>query len=140
MLTQGLARKNEDDLAQAQYAAEMIGYLRRAVLAPPLTRERGHAIFVDSARVWLGDAACGLGSAGMLQLRMRLLLGEALRLDAAGIILAHSHPSGICRPSPCDITATHQLAMVARALDVSLVDHLIFTNDAVYSMRAGGLL
>jgi DNA repair protein RadC len=76
----------------------------------------------------------------MLQLRMRLLLGEALRLDAAGIILAHSHPSGICRPSPSDITATHQLAMVARALDVSLVDHLIFTNDAVYSMRAGGLL
>jgi DNA repair protein RadC len=140
MLTQGLARKNEDDLAQAQYAAEMIGYLRRAVLAPPLTRERGHAIFVDAARVWLGDVACGLGSAGKLQLRMRLLLGEALRLDAAGIILAHSHPSGICRPSACDITATHQLAMVARALDVSLVDHLIFTNDAVYSMRAGGLL
>ena len=140
MLTQGLARKGEGELAQEQYAAAMIGYLRRAVLAPPLTRERGHAIFVDAARVWLGDAACGLGSAGMLQLRMRLLLGEALRLDAAGIILAHSHPSGICRPSPSDITATHKLAMVARALDVSLVDHLIFTNDAVYSMRAGGLL
>jgi len=140
MLTQALVRKGESELAQEQYAAAMIGYLRRTVLAPPLTRERGHAIFVDSARVWLGDAACGMGSAGQLQLRMRFLLGEALRLDAAGIILAHSHPSGICRPSHCDITATQQLAVVARALDITLVDHLIFTDDAVYSMRAGGLL
>jgi DNA repair protein RadC len=30
--------------------------------------------------------------------------------------------------------------MVARTLEISLVDHLIFTSDAVYSMRAGGLL
>lgn len=140
MLTPALARKGEGAPAQEQCVPAMIGYLRRAVLAPPLTRERGHAIFVDAASVWLGDAACGLGSAGMLQLRMRLLLGEALRLDAAGIILAHSHPSGICRPSNCDVTATHQLSIIARALEITLIDHLIFTNDAVYSMRAGGLL
>lgn len=123
-----------------QRIAAMIGYLRRAVLAPPLTRERGHAIFVDAARGWLGDAACGSGSSGKLHLRMRALLGEALRLDAAGIVLAHSHPSGICRPSHCDISATRQLVMVAKSLDITLVDHLIFTTDAVYSMRAGGLL
>lgn len=139
-LTHAFARKGEGKAAQEQYAAAMIGYLRRSVLAPPLTRERGHAIFVDRACVWLGDAACGMGSADRLQLRMRLLLGEALRFDAAGIILAHSHPSGICRPSHGDITATHQLVVVAQALDITLVDHLIFTSDAVYSMRAGGLL
>ena len=67
-------------------------------------------------------------------------LGEALRLDARGIILAHNHPSGECRPSGCDIAATHQLAAVASALDIELIDHLIFTHEAVYSMRAGGLL
>ncbi|MFN7158296.1 MAG: JAB domain-containing protein [Erythrobacter cryptus] len=32
------------------------------------------------------------------------------------------------------------MAEIARALDITLVDHLIFTRDAVYSMRAGGLL
>lgn len=140
MLTQVLARKCERELAHARGAAALIAYLRSLVLAPPTDQERGHAIFLDPARAWLGDAACGTGSSGQLHLRMRFLLGEALRLDAVGIILAHSHPSGVCRPSHCDITATHHLARVARALDITLIDHLIFTNDAVYSMRAGGLL
>jgi DNA repair protein RadC len=118
----------------------MITYLRHTVLTPPVTHERGHAIFVDDARSWLGDAPCGIGSMSSLTLSMRALLGEALRQDASGIILAHSHPSGHCRPSGCDIAATRRLAEVARALDVTLVDHLIFTAQSVYSMRAGGLL
>ena len=140
MLTQVLAKKGGGELAHEQGAAALIAYLRSLVLAPPMHQERGHAIFLNPSRVWLGDAACGTGSAGQLHLRIRYLLGEALRLDAAGIILAHSHPSGVCRPSQCDITATHHLARVARELEITLVDHLIFTSDAVYSMRAGGLL
>lgn len=118
----------------------MIAYLREIVLAPPLQYERGHAIFVNADSAWLGDAPCGIGTLTTLTLRMRVLLGEALRHDAVGIILAHSHPSGHCRPSGCDIATTRRLAEVARALDIALIDHLIFTADAVYSMRAGGLL
>lgn len=76
----------------------------------------------------------------MLSVRMRENFGEALRLDARELILAHNHPSGQCRPSSCDMTATRRLAEVARALDIVLIDHLILTDEAVYSMRAGGLL
>lgn len=123
-----------------QRTADLITYLRRVVLAPPAVHERGHAIFIDAQRAFLGDAAFGLGGMTTLHLRMRGLLGEALRLDAAGIILAHNHPSGQCRPSGCDIAATRRLQDVACALDILLVDHLIFTAEAVYSMRAGGLL
>jgi DNA repair protein RadC len=81
-----------------------------------------------------------LGGLNVLFLRMRENFGEALRLDAHGLILAHNHPSGHCRPSSCDIIATRRLAEVARALDIVLIDHLILTDEAVYSMRAGGLL
>ncbi len=123
-----------------QRTAAMIAYLRDIVLAPPAIQERGHAIFVDRARAWLGDAPCGVGSMSNLVLSMRALLGEALRHDATGIILAHSHPSGHCRPSGCDIAATRRLVEVAGALDIALIDHLIFTRKAVYSMRAGGIL
>jgi DNA repair protein RadC len=118
----------------------MIAYLRRAVLASAATHERAHAIFLDSDHAWLGDAGFGAGNMNMLALRTRALIGDALRLDAHGIILAHSHPSGDCRPSSADIAATRRLADVARALDIALVDHLIFTTDSIYSMRAGGLL
>lgn len=140
MLTQVLARSGESALSQDQRAAAMIAYLRSLVLAPPAQYERGHAIFLDAQSAWLGDAPCGIGTMTTLAIRMRALLGEALRHDAAGIILAHSHPSGHCRPSGCDIATTRRLADIARALDITLIDHLIFTTDAVYSMRAGGLL
>lgn len=130
----------EPPASPEQRAAAMIAHLRAVVLAPPHRRERGHAIFVDTNSNWLGDAPCGLGTMSTLTLRLRSLMGEALRLDAAGIILAHSHPSGHCRPSGCDIAATRRLIEVAGALEVTLIDHLIFTTDAVYSMRAGGLL
>lgn len=140
MLTSTLARAGEDAVSQEQRVAALIGYLRTLVLAPPAQHERGHAIFVDCRSAWLGDAPCGTGSMSALTLSTRALLGEALRHDAAGIILAHSHPSGHCRPSGGDIAATRRLADVARALDIVLIDHLIFTADAVYSMRAGGLL
>lgn len=118
----------------------MIDYLRSIMLAPPVGYERGHAIFFDQHRAWLGDAAFGLGGLGKLSLRMRELFGEALRLGATGIILAHNHPSGQCRPSGCDIAATRRLQEVGQALDIALIDHLIVTTEAVYSMRVGGLL
>lgn len=140
LVMQVLSRARPQAPTSEQRNAAMIAYLRGILLAPPVRYERSHAIFVDAKRSWLGDAPCGIGTMGVLTLRMRALLGDALRHDAAGIILAHSHPSGHCRPSGCDIAATRRLAEVAGALDIKLVDHLIFTPDAVYSMRAGGLL
>ncbi|WP_379922504.1 JAB domain-containing protein [Erythrobacter sp. R86502] len=132
--------RGEVQPSSGQRAATMIAHLRGSVLAPPLCHERAHAIFVDADRVQIGDQSCGIGTINTLTLRMRTLLAEALRRDAAGIILAHSHPSGHCRPSRSDIAATRRLAEVARALDIALIDHLIFTHEAVYSMRAGGFL
>jgi DNA repair protein RadC len=140
MLPPRVARAGGQAASSEQRAASMIAYLRSVVLTPPARHERGHAIFVDTNHGWLGDAPCGIGSLTSLSLRMRELLGDALRHNATGIILAHSHPSGYCRPSGCDIATTRRLAQVAQALDIALVDHLIFTADAVYSMRAGGLL
>jgi DNA repair protein RadC len=140
VLTLSRPAQREQSFSPERRAGALVAYLRGVVLAPPVVHERGHAIFLDAGSNWIGDAPCGIGTMTTLSLRMRALLGEALRHDAAGIILAHSHPSGHCRPSGCDIAATRRLAEVARALDIALVDHLIFTTDAVYSMRAGGLL
>lgn len=118
----------------------LVAHLRAVVLAPRGTHERCHVVFVDAVRRKIGDASIGIGSLSALSLRMREIFGEALRLDARGMILAHNHPSGHCHPSGCYIAATRRLAEVAQALDIVLIDHLIFTDEAVYSMRAGGLL
>ncbi|WP_249171838.1 JAB domain-containing protein [Erythrobacter sp. JK5] len=116
----------------------MIEYLRSMVLMAPGGGERFHAVFVDSRKAYLGDESMGRGERDALSLRLRDLFGKALRYGASGIIIAHNHPSGDCRPSQYDIDATQRVAAIAQALDIELLDHLIFSDSAVYSMRAGG--
>ena len=116
----------------------MVDYLRSMVLRPCRQSERFHAVYFDEENTFLGDAPLGEGRSSTLSIRIREVFGKALELDAYGILLAHNHPSGQCRPSQRDIEATKRLQQIAKALDVTLLDHLIFTHDAVYSMRAGG--
>ncbi|MEP0390975.1 JAB domain-containing protein [Erythrobacter sp.] len=117
----------------------MIDFMRAMVIAKPYEAERFHALFVDEKRSYLGDAPMGIGGSGQLALRMRDLFSKALSLNADGVLVAHNHPSGQCRPSRADTISTQRLEKVASALDIELVDHLIFTKDAVYSMRAGAI-
>lgn len=130
-------------LAERRLAAQ-IEHMRRILLqgpgaAPgePDRQERFHALFLDAGRALVGEITLGQGAESALVLSLRELLGHALGCDARGMIIAHNHPSGDSRPSRYDIDATCRLATVARALDIELLDHLIFTHSAVYSMRAG---
>ena len=132
-------RQSPEQRARASNRA-IIDFLRNMVLAQSEPSERFHAVFVNRKREYLGDAPLGKGGADHLSLRMRDLFGCALSIGADGIVIAHNHPSGQCRPSRYDIEATAKLRTVAEALDIKLLDHLIFTQSAVYSMRAGGKL
>lgn len=70
----------------------------------------------------------------------RAILSDALRLDSAGLILAHNHPSGDSRPSRSDKIATRSLALAAEGIDLSVVDHLVFGGAECSSFRQLGLL
>lgn len=115
-----------------------VEFLRAMVVTVPENVERFHAMFVDNQCSYIGDDPLGQGRAGGLSVRQRDLFERALALGASGIVIAHNHPSGLCRPSAMDIQSTRRLKAVAEALDIQLLDHLIFTTRAVYSMRAGG--
>lgn len=104
------------------------------------TIERLHVIYCDAGRGYIADETVVSGNGSRIEARARPLVERALALGAAGFLLAHNHPSGLCRPSPCDIEATRRLHAIADALELELVDHLIVTRRAVFSMQAGGLL
>lgn len=131
------AKPNVD--ADPQFAV-LFDYLHRSFDLADYARERFHVVFLDRSRRYLDDSVLASGSSIHLPVRLRELFARALRLDAAGIIVAHNHPSGDCRPSSQDIHATQRLRDVGQALDIELLDHLIFTREKAYSMRAGGRL
>ena len=128
------------DKRQERQILEMIDRLRKLLLSPPTHVERFHVIFWDSARRISGMTTLGQGSMAALTVRMRDLFHHALKAEAVAILVAHNHPSGDCRPSKKDIEATNRIAQIAGALGIELLDHLIFSQNSIYSMRKRGEL
>lgn len=60
--------------------------------------------------------------------------------DCDGIIVAHNHPSGDPRPSDSDLNLTRKLCQVSEAIDVAILDYLIFAGGHMFSFRHAGLL
>jgi DNA repair protein RadC len=100
-------------------------------------------------RLWVAhvdDDACCIhlvsyeGGVDAVDIPVRSIIGDAIRLDSAGIVLAHNHPSGQCTPSRSDKVATRALAIAAEAIDLTVLDHLIFAGSDCTSFRRMGLL
>lgn len=70
----------------------------------------------------------------------RIILKKALEEDAVSIILCHNHPSGNLRPSKADRELTCKIKEAAKYLDISVLDHLIVSDDGYYSFADEGIL
>lgn len=80
------------------------------------------------------------GEPASVDLPVRAIVTDALRLGSAGVVVAHNHPSGDTRPSDADYRATRKLARAGEAIDLIVLDHLIFAEGGCCSMRRMGLL
>jgi DNA repair protein RadC len=70
----------------------------------------------------------------------REVVKEALRCNAAALILAHNHPSGIAEPSQADRALTGRLKAALALVDIRILDHLIVGDREVVSLAEQGLL
>ena len=62
----------------------------------------------------------------------------ALRRNAAAVILAHNHPSGIAEPSAADRALTERLRQALGTIDVRVLDHLVVGDGAPVSFAERG--
>lgn len=102
-------------------------------------RERLWVAHVDASARCL-HVECYEGVAESVELPVRNIIVDAARLGSAGIVLAHNHPGGDARPSRADCSWTRRLARASEAIDLTILDHLIFAGDEFSSMRRMGLL
>lgn len=65
---------------------------------------------------------------------------EAMRANAAAVIFAHNHPSGVAEPSQSDLRITEQLTNALALLDVRVLDHIIVGEGEGTSFAERGLL
>ena len=81
------------------------------------------------------------GNVAGASVRIAELFTEAVRRNAAGVLLAHNHPSGDPEPSGDDIRTTRDAVAAGRLLGIPLVDHVIVgTTERWVSLKERGLL
>ena len=88
----------------------------------------------------LGIAQISQGGISGTITDVRIILQYALKANASGIILCHNHPSGNVQPSEADIKITNKLKEAAMIHDITLLDHLIITDDGYYSLADSGYI
>jgi DNA repair protein RadC len=70
----------------------------------------------------------------------REILRHVIARNAAAVILAHQHPSGVCEPSQADELITRRIRDVLALIDVRVLDHVIVAGNSAISMAERGLL
>jgi DNA repair protein RadC len=104
-----------------------------------LEREELRVVILNTRNVVLRIVTAYQGNVSASLVRIGELFRDAVRLDAAGVILVHNHPSGDPTPSPDDLHLTAEALAAGRLLDIDLLDHLVVGHDAWVSLRDRGV-
>ncbi len=103
-------------------------------------REAFVAIFLDIQNRVIETEELFAGTLGQTSVHPREIVKRALALNAAAIIFAHNHPSGIAEPSGADRHLTKALQEALKVVDIKVLDHFIVGDGKRFSFSEQGLL
>ena len=117
--------------AARDYLALKLGTLEREVFA---------VIFLDKRHRLIGYQEMFQGTIDGASVHPREVVKEALKQNAAAVILAHPHPSGVAEPSQADEFITQRLKDALGLVDIRILDHIIVAGGDTTSFAERGLL
>ena len=107
-------------------------------------RDLGHelfcCLFLDNRHRVLHFEPMFRGTIDGTSVYPREVVKEALAVNAAAVILAHNHPSGVAEPSQADERITRRLKSALELVDIRLLDHLIVGAGQATSLASRGML
>lgn len=113
-------------------------YLRLKLQGKP--HEMFVAVFLDAQNRVLAVEELFRGTLTQTSVFPREIVKRALHFNAAAIIFAHNHPSGVAEPSRADEALTQTLKHTLALVDVKVLDHFVVGGDAAMSFAERGLL
>lgn len=128
-----LARQPVFDAPDAvrQYLRLQLAHLAHEVFA---------VLFLDHQHRLLAMEELFRGTLSQTSVYPREVVKRALALNAAAVILAHNHPSGLAEPSRADEYLTQSLKSALALVDVRVLDHLVVGHQEVVSFAERGLI
>jgi DNA repair protein RadC len=103
-------------------------------------KEHFVAFYLDTQERLIERQIISVGTLTASLVHPREVFEPAVRLSAASVIVAHNHPSGSLEPSEQDRLITRKLVDAGGMLDISIVDHIIFSKSAFKSLKLAGIL
>lgn len=97
-------------------------------------------IFLDNRHRVVGYEELFRGTIDGASVHPREVVKAVLAHNAAAVILAHNHPSGISEPSQADLRITQRLKEALALIDVRILDHMIVGSPEITSLAERGLL
>jgi DNA repair protein RadC len=97
-------------------------------------------LFLDAQNRVLAVEELFSGTLTQTSVFPREVVRRALHHNAAGVIFAHNHPSGVAEPSHADETLTQALKEALALIDVRVLDHFVVGKGATLSFAERGLL
>lgn len=102
--------------------------------------EEFYVMLLNRSNRVLGISCISKGGIAGTVVDVKIILQTALKTNASGLIVAHNHPSGNLTASREDIKITEKLKNACNILDLSLLDHLIITEEGYLSFADEGIL
>jgi len=106
-------------------------YLKPILL--DLDHEQFWVIYLNRANDIIHREQISSGGVAGTVVDSKIIFKKALEVLASSVILAHNHPSGNTKPSREDIRLTRKIKLAGEALDIKIIDHVIFTDHAYFS-------
>lgn len=102
--------------------------------------EHFHAVLVNAHGGVISTEEIAIGDIMSMVIHPREVFSRAVRKGAAGIILAHNHPSGDCTPSADDVSTTKRLVEAGRVVGIRVLDHIVIGDGTFTSMKDKNLI
>ncbi len=133
---EAILQKRFERLGQIGQPSDAAQWLR--VRFAPLQSEVFAILFLDNRHRILGFEEMFRGTLDGASVPPRECVRAALKYNAAAVVLAHNHPSGVAEPSAADVALTSTLKQAFDLIGVRVLDHLI-VGEHVTSLCSRGL-
>lgn len=103
-------------------------------------REVFLVIFLDNQNQVICCEKLFEGTYNSVEVHPREIIRKALKYNAAALILAHNHPSGMAEPSQADRNITQQIEQACNLVDIRILDHFVIGKGEYVSFAERGWL
>jgi DNA repair protein RadC len=109
--------------------------IAQAVYMRDKTREHFMTIYLNARNEMIFKKPMFIGTLNASLVHPREIFQEALKQNAASVILVHNHPSGDPEPSQDDLEVTKRLVETGKIMGIDILDHVIITKTRFFSFK-----